>query len=252
MNALCLRFAFASLSLMMATSPQTLPVGTALPVMLSSTLNAKSAKVGQKIEGRIMQDVPISAGFVIKKGSHVTGQVISVQKPLRITVQFTQLEFEHQTIPLNVSLRALASSQDIFQAGVPAGSSSTTDSSDEWVTQQVGGEFVFRGRGYVSSSQGKVGRWDGSGVWGRLTQGEDCPDEVLNPDEQSLWVFSTTACGTYGYEKKLTIAHDGHTTPFGQITLEGTGKEAEIRGGSGWMLLVNPVGKASAGSAAHN
>jgi hypothetical protein len=239
MNVIGLNFAAAILALIFVTSPQPLPVGTALPIMLSSTLEAKSAKVGQRIEGRLMQDVPVSAGFVIKKGSHLIGQVIAVERPTQITLRFTQLEYEHQMISLNVSLRALASSQAIFQAGVPAGSSSISDASDEWVTEQIGGEFVFRGRGYVSSPQGKVGRWDGGAAWGRLTQGEDCPGQALNSDEQPLWVFSTTACGPYGWDKKLTIAHDGHTAPLGQITLQGSGKGLEVRSGSGWLLLVN-------------
>jgi hypothetical protein len=249
MNPLALKLAVAILSFMMVTAPQTLPVGTALPIMMSSGLNAKSAKVGQKIEGRLMQDVPISSNLVIKKGSRVIGKVIAVQRPKQITVQFTQLQGDKLTIPLNVSLRALAAAEDVFQAAVPVGAS-TSESSDEWVTQQVGGDFVFRGRGYVSSDQGKVGRWNGNGVWGRLDPGADCTDADINKEEQALWVFSTSACGTYGYEKKLIITHDGHAAPLGQITLDSTAKNLEVRGGSGWMLLVNPPAKAGGGNTA--
>ncbi len=243
MNTLYLLTA-AILSFMMVTSPQVLPVGTALPVMMGSGVEAKSAKVGQKIEGHLMQDVPISTGFTLKKGAKVIGKVIAVKAPKSITVEFTQLQDGHQTIPLNVSLRALASSAEVFQAAVPVGAS-TSEASDDWVTQQVGGDFVFRGRGYISSPQGKVGRWDGKGVWGRLDPGADCSDADINKDEQSLWVFSTDACGVYGYEKKLTITHDGHSEPLGQITLESTAKNLEVRGGSGWMLLVNGASKPS-------
>lgn len=244
MDVVWLKFAAAIFSLMMVTSPQTLPVGTALPIMVSSSLNGKSAKVGQKIEGRLMQDVPVSSGFTIKKGSQVTGHVVSVQRPTLVTLQFTQLEYEHQTIALNVSLRALASSADVFQAAVPVGAS-TSEASNGWVTQQVGGDYVFRGRGYVSSDQGKVGRWDGNGVWGRLLPGNDCPDLELNQHEQALWVFSVAACGAYGYDKKMTVKHDGHTAPLGQITLQATAKNLEVRGGSGWLLLVNRAVKAA-------
>jgi hypothetical protein len=58
-----------------------------------------------------------------------------------------------------------------------------------------------------------------------------------NDQEQALWVFSTTACGAYGFED-LKILHTGSTAPFGQITLESP-KDILIRGGSGWFLLVN-------------
>jgi len=224
-----------------AVTPHNLPAGTALPIMLSSTINARTDRAGQKIEGKLMQEVRLPSGIVIKKGSRVIGQVVSIQKPSRLTLQLTQLEEDHQIIPLNASLRALAASESVFQAGIPA-DASTAEQSDEWVTQQVGGDFVFRGRGYVSSNQGKVGFWTGNGVVGRLSPGENCPDSESNGQEQALWVFSTTACGAYGYDKKLTIAHDGQTAPIGQITLVSTGKELQVRGGSGWLLVVNPGG----------
>ncbi|HUK73864.1 MAG TPA: hypothetical protein VLV47_00145 [Candidatus Bathyarchaeia archaeon] len=230
-----------------AVAPHKLPPGTALPIMLSTTVNARNDKAGQKIEGKLMQEVQLPSGIVIKKGARVIGQVVSIQKPSRIVLQFTELQEDHQTIPLNASLRALAASQSVFQAGIPA-DASTAEQSDEWVTQQVGGDFVFRGRGYVSSNQGKVGFWTGDGVVGRLSPGEDCPDSEGNGQEQALWVFSTTACGVYGYDKKLTIAHDGQTAPLGQITLEFTGKESQVRGGSGWLLVVNPEGSGALAS----
>lgn len=232
----------------MALAAQTLPAGTTLPIMLNSTLNAKNGKPGQKIDGKLMQEVRLANDIVIKKGSRVSGQVISVQKPSRISVRFDSLQDEHQAIPLNVSLRAFAASESVFQAGLPAGGGSS-EASDEWVTQQIGGEYVFRGRGYVSSDQGKIGRWDGSGVWGKLQIGDNCIDTDTNGEEQALWIFSTTACGAYGYEK-MEIAHDGSADPFGQITLA-SDKEMLVRGGSGWLLLVNPAAKASEGPGPH-
>ncbi len=221
-----------------AMAAQSLPAGTSLPIMLGTTLNAKNDKPGQKIEGKLMQEVALPSGSVIKKGSRVTGQIVSVQGPSRITVQFNQLEDEHQVIPLNVALRAMAAMEDVFQAGTPIDAASTYESSDEYVTRQVGGDVVFRGRGYVASDQGRIGRWTGTGVWGKLATGGDCPATDDNGQEQALWVFSTTACGTYGFEKQLTIAHAGRTTPVGQITLQSS-KDILVRGGSGWLLIVN-------------
>ena len=231
-----------------ALCAQTLPPGTVLPVMLSSTLNAKNSKPGQKVEGKLMQEVRLANDTVIKKGSRVSGHVISAQKPSRITVRFDSLQDEHQAIPLNVSLRALAASESVFQAGLPV-DASTSEESDEWVTRQVGGDYVFRGRGYVSSDQGKIGRWDGSGVWGKLQIGDKCIDTETNGEEQSLWVFSASACGAYGFEE-MEIVHDGSADPIGQITLQ-SGKEMLVRGGSGWLLLVNPTAKIGAGTGAH-
>ena len=225
---------------------QSLPAGTALPVEVGSSLNAKSAKPGQKIEGKLMQEVRLPSDVILKKGSSVTGHVISAKKPgggASIVVQFDRLQSDKQTIPLNVSLRALASSTDVFNAGLPTGPSSTGEFSGNWITRQVGGELVFRGRGYVASNEGRVGTWSGNGVWGKLQPADDCPASDGNGAEQALWVFSTSACGTYGLED-VKLAHAGRSAPVGQITLDSS-KDIEIRGGSGWLLLVNA---ASAGA----
>jgi len=235
------KLAFAVLSCATLMGAQSLPAGTALPVAVGSSLNAKSAKPGQAISGKLMQEVRLPSGAVLKKGSRVTGHVISAKKPgaggSSIEVQFDQLQDERQAIPLNVALRALASSAEVFNAGLPTGPSSTGEFSGNWITRQVGGELVFRGRGYVASNEGKVGTWSGSGVWGKLQPADDCPASDGNGVEQALWIFSTTACGTYGLED-AKLAQAGRTAPLGQITLESP-KDIEIRSGSGWLLLVN-------------
>ena len=62
---------------------QSLPAGTALPVMLSSTLNSKDNKSGEKIEGKLMQEVLLPSGAKIKSGSHVAGHVVLAEVPDR-------------------------------------------------------------------------------------------------------------------------------------------------------------------------
>lgn len=234
-----LRLAVAILCPAVALSAQNLPTGTALPVELGSSLNAKNSKPGQKIEGKLMQEVML-ADTRLKSGSHVTGHIISVTRPgasgARIVLQFDQLQDEHQVIPLHVGVRALASSQNVFNAGLPVDASSSSESSQEWVTKQVGGEYVFRGRGYVSSDQGKVGKWSGSGVWGSLPAVGDCPAGDNTNPQQALWIFSTTACGAYGFEH-TKLEQSGLTPPLGQITLSSP-KDIDLRGGTGWLLVV--------------
>ncbi|MGO9303413.1 MAG: hypothetical protein ACLP3R_06870, partial [Candidatus Korobacteraceae bacterium] len=79
--------------------------------------------------------------------------------------------------------------------------------------------------------------WNGSGAWGKLTPAGDCLATEVNEQEQALWVFSTTACGVYGFED-LKLAQTGSSAPVGQITLE-SAKDILVRDGSGWLLLVN-------------
>ena len=237
-----LRFAAVTLLCSSAAlAAQNLPAGTALPVVLSSTLTS-GEKAGNKIEGKLKQEVLLPSGAKIKSGSHVTGHIVSVGtagNPAvhRLTLKFNALQDEHQSIPLNVSLRAMAASENIFQAGLPVDASSTNESSDEWVTKQIGGEVVFRGRGYVASPQAKVGKWSGAGVWGKLSPATDCAGSDGHGQEQSLWVFSTSACGVYGFEG-MKIAQDGHSSPIGEVVLE-SAQDIHIGDGSGWLLVVN-------------
>ena len=68
----------ASSLLLMASGllAQEIPVGTVIPVMLQTTLDAKKAKVGQKIEARVMQDVPLSSQTRIRAGAKLVGHVV--------------------------------------------------------------------------------------------------------------------------------------------------------------------------------
>jgi hypothetical protein len=54
--------------------------------------------------------------------------------------------------------------------------------------------------------------------------------------EQSLWVFSSAACGTYGLSN-AKIASSGLTKPIGEISLS-SDRNINIRSGSGWLLII--------------
>ena len=54
---------------------QQIPSGTALPVVLDSTLDVNKVKSGQPISATIAQSVPLPSGK-IRAGWHVTGRVL--------------------------------------------------------------------------------------------------------------------------------------------------------------------------------
>ena len=54
--------------------------------------------------------------------------------------------------------------------------------------------------------------------------------------------FLTSACGVYGFSD-MKLAHNGSSAPVGQIELH-SNKDVLVRGGSGWLLLVNASGPA--------
>jgi hypothetical protein len=230
-----------------AVCAQQIPAGTALPVMLSSTLDAKKDKPGRKISARVMQEVRLPNGTSIPAGARVVGHILHVNAPTansgsRLVVKFDQLSSRGHPVPLTTSLRAVASMTEVFEAQLPT---STFDeygtSIADWTTVQVGGDAVYRGAGQVISPDNRVvgSATVGGDVTAKLTAVPDrgCRGAIdSNEPEQSLWVFSTTACGTYGFPE-LKIVHAGRTDPVGEIVLESPGN-VHVRGGSGLLLRV--------------
>ena len=238
---LWLRLAIGLFCAAATLSAQDIPAGTALPVALNSTLDAKKDKPGEKIEARLMQDVPLPSGGKIKSGSHVIGHVVEVTKPgsggSRIVVKFDQLEDGGNTIPLTVSARAIAAMESVYQAESPIDANSNNETSNQWTMQQVGGDIVNRGVGKVGSGDTIVGKWNNGGVWAKLAYVSGCPPSNVPNNEQAMWVFSVGACGLYGF-RDVKLVSAGDSAPLGQIVLESQ-QDLHVGGGSGWFLIVS-------------
>jgi hypothetical protein len=223
-----------------------IPPGTVLPVALHRSLSTKRTLPGQLVKARIMQDVPLGENGSIPAGSYVQGKVIAVIPAAsgsggRITFEFDHLVMSKSSVAVTISIRALASNLDVISAQIPQyddrGSSSRANT-----THQVGGEIVYRGGGHVMSGGKVVGEpiYD-DGVLGRVRENPegDCEGAIEGNDRpQALWVFSTNACGAYGY-RHIRIAHKGRTSPVGEITLA-SDRDINIRGGAGMLLRVIP------------
>jgi len=224
-----------------------IPAGTALPVMLGSTLDAKKDKPGRKISARLMQEVKLPDGASIPAGARVLGHVLQVSSPTgtsgsRLVVKFDQLNLRGQSLSLMTSLRAVASMTEVFDAQLPSTNFDEYGTSiADWTTVQVGGDAVYRGDGKVISWDNRVvgSATVGGDVTAKLTAVPDrgCRGAIDGNDrEQALWVFSTSACGVYGFPE-LKIAHAGRTDPVGEIVLESP-VSLQVRGGSGLLLRV--------------
>src|SRR6185295_8570207 len=84
---------------------QEIPVGTVIPVMLGTSLNALKDKPEKRIEGRVMQDVPLPSGFTIREGARVLGHASNVKTGLpgsSIVVKFDAIQNEGRTIPVTI------------------------------------------------------------------------------------------------------------------------------------------------------
>jgi len=232
-------FAFLLACVSLAAAQQ-IPPGTVLPVMLNSTLDARHAKPGEIITGHIMQDVPLPDNARIRCGARVVGHIVSASTSpaARLTVSFDQVEFRGKPIPIAAHLRALASAFEVTQAGLPTNTVDDYGSStSDWNTMQIGGAEVFRGSGEVMTAGSVVGRaTDYGAVTAQLQSAPQRGCSSGSSREQSLWLFSPWACGTYGLGD-LRIVPAGRP---GDITLESSGN-VRVIGGSGWLLQVDPA-----------
>jgi hypothetical protein len=234
------------LALTTAVLSQQIPAGTALPVMTNTNVDAGKSKVGDRISARLMQDVVLPSGERIRAGAKVEGQVVqssAASGDVRVAVRFDRLIASGKELPLTVSLRALASMQDVFDAQLPVGSFDEYGTSvSDWTTVQVGGAAVYFGDATMRDGMQIVGKAPGYGI----VTGKLLPAPKLgcnaggseSQQEQSLWVFSPWACGTYGLND-LKIAHHGITSPVGTIELTAPAS-FRVGAGSGWLLWVVP------------
>jgi hypothetical protein len=246
--------AFASMLLLLAPAlmAQDIPAGTVIPVMLRTTLDARKATVGQKIEARVMQDVPLPSQVRIRTGANLIGHVVAVIQPSatsasRIVISFDRLMADGIDIPVTTSLRSLASMMEVFEAQLPTNAIDDYGTSPaDWVTLQIGGGAVFRGNGTVMTDGQVMGKSTIAGaVTAKLIASRDggCGG---NDREQALWLFSPSACGAYGFAD-LKIVHAGRRDPVGQIILE-SDKNVHVPGGSGLLLrVISPLGQSAGG-----
>jgi hypothetical protein len=233
---------------------QEIPYGTALPVMLNSTLDAKKDKPGGKISARIMQDVRLPDGPRIPAGVRIVGHILQEGSPTatsgsRLVFRFDQLLMHGRSISLATNLRAIASMTEVFDAQLPTNNFDEYGTSTaDWTTIQVGGDVVYRGNGQVIAPDSQVvaKATVGGDVTAKLPPVPDrgCRGTVGgNDSQQALWVFSTSACGAYGFHD-FKIAHAGRTYPVGEIVLESS-TSVYVRGGSGLLLRVDGLGAPS-------
>ncbi|HTA59342.1 MAG TPA: hypothetical protein VK805_14355 [Candidatus Baltobacteraceae bacterium] len=223
-----------------------IPVGTILPARLNHGFSSKSARPGQAVTARIMQEVPLPNQESIPEGAKLLGKIVSVERAGngamgKITFRFDTLESHHRVIPIVASLRALAGFMEVQSAQTPAFTPGFGTPYLWANTRQIGGDEVYGVGGPVTNQSSE---WVGKGVYGgvlvhiRAQPESRCRGPLDSEDRlQALWVFSSDACGVYGIPG-VKIAHAGRTEPVGEITLLADQQELLVRGASGMLLRV--------------
>jgi len=228
-----------------AALAQTIPPGTTLPVMLDCSLDVRHDKPGKTITAKLMQDVPLSDGAVLRKGARLTIQVISASparpgSPSRLAVKVDRIVAGGQRLAITTHLRALASANAVFEAKLPTNAiADYGTSTSDWNTVQIGGAGVYRGSGVVVDGDRVVGKTTDYGAVTAKLIAVPRLECRASEREQALWLFSPSACGVYGYDDLKTV-HRGDTPPAGEIELE-SGHDIRVEGGSGWLLRTDPT-----------
>jgi hypothetical protein len=229
-----------------AESVTSIPVGTILPVRLNSAVSSYKSKPGQKITGRVMQNIPLPHGRSIKEGSKVVGHILDVSianssAGARITLRFDQLLSSHQTIPITTDLRVIAGFMELDEAQIPTLGAGESEVYRWLTTVQIGGDVVYGDGGPViagDDSHQVVGKRIDGGVVGfvRAKTGTNCRGALDgNNSPQALWLFSSDACGVYGLAH-ISIEHAGKSNPIGCITLASDHGKLKIPSGTGMLL----------------
>jgi hypothetical protein len=230
---------------------QAIPSGTIFPVRLNSTLHSKKAKPGQVFTATVMQDVPLPDSK-IRAGSKVIGHVVTAKRvgdgtDGRLSLRFDAIEVSKRRTPISTNLRAIASMMEVEDAQVPAAGPDRGTSQAAWTTVQVGGEVVYRGGGPVANGLQDVGIPTSNGVLAHVSSapGTKCAGEADDNNRlQALWVFSSDACGAYGFSD-LEITHFGRTDPIGEIVLTSSKRDVHLPSGSAMLLRVLASGPAA-------
>ena len=223
-----------------------IPVGTILPVKINHGFSSKTAKVGQPISARVMQEVPLPGGGKIPKGSQAIGTIVSASPAAngsggQVSMRFDHLEAHHRRVPIVADLRALASPMEVDYAGVPETSLGFGTPYVWATTRQIGGDEKYGVASVVTDENNNtvgIGLNDGVLVHVRAQPDGKCRGPLDAEDRlQALWVFSSDACGVYGMIG-TTISHAGRTEPVGEIALAAERGDVKVRSGSGALLRV--------------
>jgi hypothetical protein len=219
-------FALALLNSALAVT-SAIPAQTTLPVVFTSTVSASTAHAGERIDARTTAPVRLADGTAIPKGAHVTGHVVEAaafrfnpahyaqQAPGALAIRFDSIDVHGAALPLHVAVRALAS---------PVASWATADVQEsdidpEHTTTQVGGDQVTPFEEAVSSAEGStVGYQHGGYVYAHLLANGSCD---ASSTEQSMGIFSASACGLYGMQGSTLETEQSANGPVAVLNSDG-------------------------------
>jgi hypothetical protein len=231
---------------------QSLPKSTAIPVRFDQFVDASKAKAGDTLTAETLQIIVLPGGETIAKGTKIIGHIVAAepfhfdstpyahQKPSLIAIHFDKLLKGNTVIPVNLSVRAIASTIDSAEAARPH----YLDETDRvgTITLIGGTEFTPVDKMIQSDDGDAIGYNRKQGVFAKLTSsgnsGEGLAFHCAGTDsEQSVAIYSPDACGAYGFAGDY-LADNGQDGS-GTFTLAVRGRSEKLYAGSTALLQVN-------------
>jgi len=230
---------------------QTLAVGTAIPVVLTRTLEAGRVKAGDPVKAKTMQVVMLPGGRVIAAGAEVAGHVVessgfhfdatayTTQKASVLALHFDTIAVRGTKIAVSLGARAVAGAVASHEAAMLR-SRDETDTTGTRVL--VGGAEFSPWEGVVTAPSGAAEGYNRSeGVFARLIAAANVSPESSascegTESEQAVGIFSADVCGVYGLPGvMLTKSGAAEGGTFG---LESRQQSVALHAGSTALLQV--------------
>ena len=233
---------------------RTLPPSTALPVRFVHSVDARKAKPGDVVTAKTLQVIVLPGGQRLPKGTLLKGHVVyarpfrvdpapyAEQKASRLSIRFDKIEQGDLILPVNLSVRALANYLESEDAAAPR----YLDETDSLGTMVLigGDEFSPLDKAIKNNNGDVIGYNRKKGVFGRLSASDDAPSGASGrcgptTTEQSLAIFSPSACGLYGFVNE-SMPHTGRKGS-GTFTLESRNHSVKLYSGSTALLQETEV-----------
>ncbi|MGA3092900.1 MAG: hypothetical protein ABSD75_30260 [Terriglobales bacterium] len=224
------------------------PPGTALPVRFVRSVDANKARPGDRVIAKMLQIVILPGGQRLPKGTLLVGHVVDAQpyqfdpepyahqKASSISIHFDQIVNGDLTLPVNLSVRALANTLQSQWAPRPH-YQDETDGAGTMIL--IGGDEFSPFDKTVRDDSGDVIAYNRKdGLFARLLPSDDSPSKTRNckstSTEQSVAIFSPNACGLYGFGS-VSMPHAGRSGS-GTFTLVSRGRSLKLYAGSTALL----------------
>jgi hypothetical protein len=228
------------------TVAPTLEAPTTLPIVFTNTISAGHSHIGDPVTAKTSQIVHLPSGAVIPPGSKIVGRVVAAnrfvydetpyahQKEATLSIKFDSVQIAGASVPLNVTVRAIADPITSEEARIPA---MPHDADPQGTVTQIGGDQLTPSQSKVYSSDGDVVAYNKhGGVYAHLIANNGCDASSV---EVSVGIYSASACGVYGFASASAQERGSEANPS-TLTLVSTRLSPKIWKNSTALLEVLP------------